>query len=75
MQDIDSATRKVFDLLDSDRDGLISESKVDISQIDLSLLDVIAEVLYLLEDENIVFNWQQFRDTCIKKGIEEQLVR
>ena len=31
MQDIDTATHKVFDLLDSDKDGLISETNIDIS--------------------------------------------
>lgn len=51
------ATRKVFELLDSDRDGLISDSKCDLSKIDGWTLDILSTVLFTMEDEDLVFNW------------------
>lgn len=54
--DFETATKKVFDLLDEDGDGLISASNLDLSMLDGTVLELIAEVLYRMEDEGLVFN-------------------
>lgn len=54
--DFETATKKVFDLLDGDGDGLISASNLDLSMLDGAVLELIAEVLYRMEDERLVFN-------------------
>lgn len=64
INDFDLATKKIFDLLDEDGDGLISATNLDLSLIDGNILELIAEVLYQMEDEELVFNWQKFRDMC-----------
>lgn len=50
----------LFNLLDSDRDGQISSSRIDISQVPSRTLKIIAPLLIEMEDAEVVLNAETF---------------
>lgn len=65
----ETAAKKVFEQLDSDYDGKISATALDLTKIDISVLELIANVLYQMEDEGSVYDLQKFIDACTLEGI------
>ena len=54
--------REIFDSLDSDKDGWISSSKIAVRAVSPKILEVIAPVLYEMEEFNFSLNFYEFAD-------------
>lgn len=44
---------KIFNLLDGNKDGYISKDNIDLHKIDIDTLEIIKDVLYYIDDNNI----------------------
>ena len=55
--------KELFELLDSDKDGLISSSKIQLTKVDKNVLNNISPIL---EELNQTKKEMNFKDFCIK---------
>jgi Ca2+-binding EF-hand superfamily protein len=65
IQDFESVSRKVFDALDSDRDGYISREQCNISDIPAALLNILSTLLFQMEDNKMTLNINSFKELCL----------
>lgn len=61
--------QKIFLLIDGDKDGLISSKKIDLSQIDLRVLEHIACVLVEMDERRMILDLERFYSLCASNGI------
>jgi Ca2+-binding EF-hand superfamily protein len=52
--------KQIFNLLDSDKDGLISSSAIDISKIATDVLEAFSPLLIEMEDSNETLDLRTF---------------
>ena len=72
----DAAIKTIFNALDGDKDGLISAENIDLGELDVKIVKVLSEVLYLLEDSyKKGMNYEQFEYQVIKHGLVLKLTR
>ena len=72
----DTAIRAIFNALDGDRDGLITSENVDLCGLDVKIIKVLSEVLYLLEETfKKGMTYEQFEYQVIKRGLVLKLTR
>ena len=72
----EAVIRKIFDALDSDRDGLITAEQIELKGIEVNLLKVLTEVLYLLEESYVKgMNFEQFEYQINKRGLTDKIMR
>jgi len=67
--------RKIFEKLDSDKDGLISAKKIDLSQVDAQVLEALLDLMDFLENNNATLDYQGFLSVLDKLEIEEQVLK
>lgn len=48
--------REIFTLIDDDGDGLISSQRIDITQLDNTIIDILTPCFYKIEEENLTLN-------------------
>lgn len=56
----------MFNLLDSDGDGEITASNIDISSLSDHVIQIIAPLLCEMEKENLTINFESFYVSCLK---------
>ncbi|CAK69461.1 unnamed protein product (macronuclear) [Paramecium tetraurelia] len=61
--------KKIFRQLDGDKDGYISKDKVNLSGIEVQLLELVSEALYKIEEEDLVADQIQFKSICESVGL------
>ncbi|CAD8113002.1 unnamed protein product [Paramecium sonneborni] len=65
--------KKIFRQLDGDKDGFISKDKLNLSGIEVELLELVSEALYKIEEEDIIADQIQFKKICESMGLSEKL--
>jgi len=63
--------KEIFNLLDSDKDGLISYKKIRLSLLDNNLLKILTPILEELQQNNFILNYNEFiikLDKCIQNN-------
>ncbi|CAD8097906.1 unnamed protein product [Paramecium primaurelia] len=65
--------KKIFRQLDGDKDGYISKDKLNLSGIDVQLLELVSEALYKIEEEDIIADQIQFKRICESMGLQDVL--
>ncbi|CAD8085413.1 unnamed protein product [Paramecium sonneborni] len=60
---------KIFNLLDGDKDGQISKDYIDFHKVDIDTLELIKDVLYYIDDNNIIADQNQFKKICYSYGL------
>ncbi|CAD8127569.1 unnamed protein product [Paramecium sonneborni] len=69
----DHNIKKIFRQLDGDKDGFISKDKLNLSGIEVQLLELVSEALYKIEEEDIIADQNQFKKICQSMGLSEKL--
>ena len=54
--------REIFELMDSDGDGLVSGSQIQISELSTEVLEAFSPLLVEMEQKNITLSLQMFLD-------------
>ncbi|KRW98464.1 hypothetical protein PPERSA_03295 [Pseudocohnilembus persalinus] len=67
--------KRLFGGLDSDGDGEISASEIDLSKIDSEELEIIQDILIEMEDEEKTLNFNQFIEKLIQKDLVKDIMR
>lgn len=52
--------KQIFGMFDSDNDGIISPSKIDITNVPIEILEVYTPILHELEELNQELNFEEF---------------
>ncbi|CAD8076963.1 unnamed protein product [Paramecium primaurelia] len=65
----DNQIIKIFNFLDGDKDGYISKDNIDLHKIDIDTLEIIKDVLYYIDDNNIIADQNQFKKICYTNGL------
>lgn len=52
--------KQIFEMFDSDNDGIISPSKIDITNVPIEILEVYTPILHELEELNQELNFEEF---------------
>lgn len=58
--------KEIFDLFDSDKDGIISPVNIDITTMPIEILEIFTPILYELEELNQDLNFEEFLDAAEK---------
>ena len=56
---------ELFKFLDSDHDGYISKNKINISNIDVEILEIFAPLLYDMERKGLNLDFETFYDASL----------
>ncbi|CAD8193729.1 unnamed protein product [Paramecium octaurelia] len=65
--------KTIFKSLDGDKDGYISKDKLNLSGLEVELLELVSEALYKIEEEDIVADQIQFKRICESVGLQQVL--
>ena len=49
-------------MIDDDGDGLISSQKIDITQLDDTIIDILTPCFYIIEEKQMVVGQDKFRE-------------
>lgn len=58
--------KEIFDLFDSDKDGIISPVNIDITTMPIEILEIFTPILHELEELNQDLNFEEFLDAAEK---------
>ena len=58
--------KEIFDLFDSDKDGIISPSNIDLHSVPIHILEAFTPILHELEELDQDLNFEEFSDAAEK---------